>query len=151
MSVCLSETFSTIRSLKLRCLRLAVESWGGELLRGEQTLCCKICIKLWTVQAKRFLYVLQHTRAQLPSSLGMPFGRTLSTSGRSRFWISVIVAVRSCEQSWGAPGGQMLLQEGLGKRWPERQSTRTILGKNKMPRGGVFLKCNTFCVVHCDI
>lgn len=63
----------------------------------------------------------------------------------------VTVAVRSCEQGGGTHGERTLLQEGLGRRWPERQSTRTILGKNKMPRGGVFLKCNTCCVIQCNI
>lgn len=61
------------------------------------------------------------------------------------------MAVRSCEQGGGTHGDRMLLQEELGRRWPERQSTRTILGKNKMPWGGVFLKCKTCCVIQCNI
>ena len=114
-------------------------------------LCCKDCIKLQAVQANRFLHVLQHVHAQLPSFAERSFGRTLSTSGRSHFWISVTVAVCSCEQGGATHGEQTLLQEGLGRRWPKWQSTRTILGKNKMLRGGVFLKSNTCCVVQCNM
>lgn len=66
-----------LRSLKLSCLRLGTESWGGMLQAREQTLCCKGCIQLRAEQANRVLRVLQH----------VPFGRTLSTSGRSNFWI----------------------------------------------------------------
>lgn len=115
----------------------------------EQTLCCKDCIKLQAVRANRFLHVLQHVRAQLPSFLGRPFGRSLV---RVVFGSQMVtVAVCCCDRGGGTHGEQILLQEGLGRRWPEQQSTRTILGKNKMPRGGVFLKRNTCCVAQCNI
>lgn len=91
----------------------------------EQTLCCKDCIKLQAVQANRFLhFFLQHVRAQLPSFPERPFGKTLSTSGRSHFCISA-----------GNRGGA-LLSAGLGGRMGSECCFRRDLGGGG-PNGNV--------------
>lgn len=108
------------------------------LLGREQTLCCADCIKLQAVQADRFLHVLQHVRAELPSfseHLGL-CPQVVGVTFRS--WM-VTMAACSCEQggedAWGAKATS---KRKLGGGGPSGEAPEQFRAKIKCLRLGYF-------------
>lgn len=95
--------------------------WAGKIASNSrqcrQTHFCAFCstyVQGCQVSRK------DHLVGLCPQEVGVIFGSQMVT-----------VAACSCEQGGGTRGEQTLLQEGRGRRWPEKQSTRTILGKKE--------------------